>query len=51
MSPYAKLGYYERMIKIRQDRIKDEEQLKMIEKDRNIYKKNVLRKKNMLGDT
>jgi len=50
MSPYAKLDYYERMMKLRKDRAREEEVQQKTEKERVKYQKNVLRKKNIGGD-
>lgn len=51
MSPYAKLGYYDKMLKIRADRKREEEKMLEIEKDRTKYQRNVLRRKNLLNET
>ena len=50
LSPYAKLDYFERMMKLRKDREKEEEVQQNTEKERVKYQKNVLRKKNIGGD-
>lgn len=51
MSPYAKLTYYDRMLKLRADRKREEDKMAEIEKDRVKYQRNVLRKKNLLNET